>query len=247
MTLRKITLQSSCALFLASLPLMAQAQNQAAASTTEASSEIIVTAQKKAQPLSKTPISLSVISADTFNKAQGHDLKDLQTLTSSLMVISDANEAQTTARLRGVGTVGDNPGLESSVGVVIDGVVRARTATAMSDLGQINQVAILKGAQTSLFGKGASAGLIQIDTLLPSFTATQSYNLSAGNMGLKALSAYISGPLSPTVAGSLSLSVRHVDGQYSIATGAGPRKIRLTAIKTMAPYVASSILCPMTS
>ena len=100
--------------------------------------------------------------------AHAHDLRDLQTLTPSLFVIADANEAQTTARLRGVGTVGDNPGLDSSVGVVIDGVSRARTATAMSDLGPLDRIEILKGPQSDVYGKGASAGVIQVVSKLPS-------------------------------------------------------------------------------
>jgi len=79
----------------------------------------------------------------------------MQTLTPSLLITSTANEAQTTARLRGVGTVGDNPGLDSSVGVVIDGVSRARTATAMSDLGVLDRVEVLKGPQSDIYGKGA--------------------------------------------------------------------------------------------
>ena len=108
--------------------------------------EVIVTAQKKAEPLSRAPIAMSVVSAAQMEKAGTHDLKDLQTLTPSLLITSTANEAQTTARLRGVGTVGDNPGLDSSVGVVIDGVSRARTATAMSDLGVLDRIDSLLAA-----------------------------------------------------------------------------------------------------
>ena len=190
---------------------------------TERSTEVIITAQKRPEPLSHAPLSVAVISGAAMEKDGAHDLKDIQTLTPSLFVISTANEAQTTARLRGVGTVGDNPGLESSVGVTIDGVYRPRTATAMSDLGEVDHIEILKGPQSDVYGKGASAGIIQVVTRLPEFQPSQSLELTGGNMGAYGVSAYATGPLSPAWAGSLSLVSRHRDGQYHVNTGSGPR------------------------
>ena len=199
------------------------AHAQAQAQSQEAPTEVIVTAQKKAEPLSRAPLAMSVVTGDQMVKAGAHDLKDLQTLTPSLFVISTANEAQTTARLRGVGTVGDNPGLDSSVGVVIDGVMRARTATAMSDLGPLDRIEILKGPQSDVYGKGASAGIIQVVSELPSFTPHQSVELSAGNMSAYGAALYLTGPLSEDVAGSLYVTKRQRDGQYHVHTGSGPR------------------------
>jgi iron complex outermembrane recepter protein len=185
--------------------------------------EIVVTAQKRAQPLSKTPVSVAVITGAAMQRANVYDLKDAQILTSSLLITSTANEAQTTARLRGVGTVGDNPGLESSVGVVIDGVVRARTATAMGDLGSVERIEILKGPQTSLFGKGASAGVINIVTQLPSFTPSAVLDLTAGEHGTLGAAAFLTGPLGAKLAGSVAVVKRERDGQYNVHTGDGPR------------------------
>lgn len=206
-----------CALF-AFTPVFAQD-----AGIEEDSGEVIVTAQKKPERLSRTPLSVAVVTGDAMDKVYAHDLKDLQTLTSSLLITSTANEAQTTARVRGIGTVGDNPGLESSVGVVIDGVTRVRTATAMSDLGPVERVEILKGPQSDVYGKGASAGVIQVVTKLPSFESSQSLDLTAGNMGTLGFDAYATGRLSEHWAGSLSLVKRQRDGQYTVHTGEGPR------------------------
>jgi outer membrane receptor protein involved in Fe transport len=185
--------------------------------------EVIVTAQKKAEPLSRAPIAMSVVSAAQMEKAGTHDLKDLQTLTPSLLITSTANEAQTTARLRGVGTVGDNPGLDSSVGVVIDGVSRARTATAMSDLGVLDRIEVLKGPQSDIYGKGASAGVIQVVSKLPSFTPSSTLELTAGEQGTLGAAGYITGKLADKWAGSLSLVKRQRDGQYKVHVGDGPR------------------------
>ena len=198
------------------IPLAAVAQD-------EAVTEIVVTAQKKPEPLARAPLSVAVISGAQVRGTGAYDLKDVQILTPSLLITSTANEAQTTARLRGVGTVGDNPGLESSVGVVIDGVVRARTATAMSDLGVVERIEILKGPQTSLFGKGASGGIIQAVTEAPRFRPVQSLELDVGEYGTLGVAGYLSGPLSAKWAGSLSLVHRQRDGQYRVNVGEGPR------------------------
>lgn len=89
-------------------------------------SEIVVTAQRREAPLAATPLSLTVAAQPLLNDVGVRDIKDLQILTPGLIVASTSNQTFTTARIRGVGTVGDNPGLESSVGVMIDGVYRPR-------------------------------------------------------------------------------------------------------------------------
>jgi iron complex outermembrane receptor protein len=78
--------------------------------------------------------------------------------------------SQRLARIRGIGTVGDNPGLESSVAVFIDGVYRSRSGIGLNELGEIDRVEVLRGPQGTLFGRNASAGLINIITKKPSFT-----------------------------------------------------------------------------
>src|SRR5262245_31039383 len=75
--------------------------------------EIIVTAQKREQSLQDVPIVVTAISGQLMRDAGARDIKDLQLLTPGLLVTSTTGENVTTARIRGVGTVGDNPGLES--------------------------------------------------------------------------------------------------------------------------------------
>src|SRR5882762_5217866 len=88
--------------------------------------EIIVTAQKREQNIQDVPISVIALSAQQLRDGGVTDIKNLQALTPGLTVTSTTSENVTTARIRGIGTVGDNQGLESTVGIVIDGVYRPR-------------------------------------------------------------------------------------------------------------------------
>lgn len=116
---------------------------------------------------------------------------------------STSNTTYTTARIRGIGTVGDNPGLESSVGVAIDGVMQARNGVALTDLGELERVEVLKGPQGTLFGKTTSAGLINIVTVGPSDVTDYGAEITAGDRGVRAASAFITGPLGDDLAGRL--------------------------------------------
>jgi outer membrane receptor protein involved in Fe transport len=126
--------------------------------------EIIVTAEKRSENLQDVPISVVAINAQQIKDAGITDIRNLAILTPGLTVTSEGNEAITTARIRGIGTVGDNPGLESSVGVNIDGVYRPRNGVAFGDLGEIEQIEVLYGPQGELFGKNNDAGVINVTT-----------------------------------------------------------------------------------
>jgi outer membrane receptor protein involved in Fe transport len=159
--------------------------------------EIIVTAQKRAQSIEDVPIAISAYSAETLQVAGVEDIRDLTILSPSLVLTSTQSEsAGTTARIRGIGTTGDNLGLESSVAVFIDGVYRNRNNVALTDLGDVERIEVLRGPQGTLFGKNASAGLISIVTEAPDTEEMRAYtDLSAGNYDFWRLSGGITGPV----------------------------------------------------
>lgn len=185
--------------------------------------DIIVTAQKREQSLQEVPIVVTTLSAETLQGAGVKDIKDLQILTPGMTVTSTQSEASTTARIRGVGTVGDNPGLESSVGVVIDGVYRSRNSVGFGDLGELSRIEVLKGPQGTLFGKNTSAGVINIISAAPSFEPDVNLELTGGNFGAWGVTGSVTGPINDKVAGRLYLGMRERDGFYDVVTGAGPR------------------------
>jgi outer membrane receptor protein involved in Fe transport len=184
---------------------------------------IIVTAQKREQSLQDVPIVVTAVSEQLLKDTGVKDIKDLTILTPGLLVTSTSNESVTTARIRGIGTVGDNAGLESSVGVVIDGVYRPRNGVGFGDLGELERIEVLKGPQGTLFGKNTSAGVINVVTKRPSFDFGADVELTAGNYGAMEGAASVTGPFSEKVAGRLYVASRERDGFLDIVRGPGPR------------------------
>jgi iron complex outermembrane recepter protein len=212
-----MTTASGLALALgAALPALAQSDATVA--------ELVVTAQKREQNLQDVPVVVTTLPQRQLQDAGVRDIKDLQVLAPGLSVTSSTSEAQTSARIRGVGTIGDNPGLESSVGTVVDGVYRARSGVAFGDLGELERVEILKGPQGTLFGKNTSAGVINVLTREPSFTFGADGELTFGNHGARGVAASVTGPIAGDVmAGRLYAAKRERDGFATVRTGAGPR------------------------
>ena len=195
-----------------------------ASSTTGTVDEIVVTAQKRSNSLQNVPIVVTALNRQILQDTGVKDIKDLAVLTPGLLVTSTTNEGSTTARIRGVGTVGDNPGLESSVGVVIDGVYRPRNGVGFGDLGDVDRIEVLKGPQGTLFGKSATAGVINILTAAPSFDFGASADFTAGNYNAYGGAAQVTGALVPDkVAASLYFADRQRDGYFTVNTGPGPR------------------------
>ena len=174
--------------------------------------DIIVTATKREQTLQEVPVAVSVTSAAAIERAQVRDLKDLQTLVPSLRVSQLQSSASTDFIIRGFGNGSNNPGIEGSVGVFIDGVYRSRSASAISDLPNLQRVEVLRGPQSTLFGKNASAGVISIVTKAPSYEFGGSAELSYGNYNAIVAKADITGPISDNIAFSLAGGINKRDG-----------------------------------
>jgi iron complex outermembrane recepter protein len=205
----------------------AYAQPAANAHASEVLDEVIVTAQKREQNLQDVPIAVTAVSSQALRDAGVFDIKDLTVLTPGLIVRSSGDESLTNARIRGVGTAGEDDGLESSVGMVIDGVYRPRLGVGIGDLGEIERIEVLKGPQGTLFGRNNTAGVINVVTQAPSFDFGARGEMTAGNYGALGASGSITGTLvDDTLAGRLFVARRARDGYSTIRTGGGPRTSR---------------------
>jgi iron complex outermembrane receptor protein len=184
------------------------------------SDDIIVTATKREATLQNVPISVSVTAQETVEKAQIRDLIDLQSVVPSLKVEQLNASGQTNFIIRGFGNGNGNDGIESSVGVFIDGVYRSRSAAGLDDLPEIERIEILRGPQSTLFGKNVSAGAISIVTRKPQFEFGGKAEVSVGNYGLMQTRGTFTGPLTDTIAIRLSGSVNQRDGFFhNLTTG----------------------------
>ncbi|MGB5511807.1 MAG: TonB-dependent receptor [Woeseiaceae bacterium] len=184
--------------------------------------EIIVTSTKRQTTLQETPVAVSVVQADVLQKAQVQDIKDLQFLVPSLRVTQLQSSGNTNFLIRGFGNGANNAGIEPSVGVFVDGVYRSRTASALSDLPNLERVEVLRGPQSTLFGKNASAGVISVSTAKPSLDGLSgSTSLTVGDYNQVIVKGDISGPVSDWVGFSLSGSYNQRDGYYDNLAG-GP-------------------------
>ncbi|OSZ62753.1 TonB-dependent receptor [Sphingomonas sp. IBVSS1] len=191
----------------------ALAQNAPTAAADEGEDDIIiVTASKQAKTLIDTPIAVSVASKATLEVAQIRDALDLQTLVPSLRVSQLQSSANTNFIIRGFGNGANNAGIEPSVGVFIDGVYRSRSAAQIGDLPSLERVEVLRGPQSTLFGKNASAGIISVVTAEPKFDFGGAAELSYGNYNAVVARAEVTGPISDTVAFSLAGNYNRRDG-----------------------------------
>ncbi|CAH0352083.1 MAG: TonB-dependent receptor [Pseudomonadota bacterium] len=227
---KKPWLQTASAVALiaiAAVPAYAQeavAQNSDAAPQAEPTgneSDIIVTATRRASPLSDVPIAVSAVTAQSLQNSGASDIRQLNQLAPSLLVSSTGSEANGSARIRGIGTVGDNPGLESSVAVFIDGVYRSRTGAGLNELGEIERVEVLRGPQGTLFGRNASAGLLNIVSKKPEFKLGGSGEITYGNYDYWRLAGRITGPITDTLAVSLDGVLSKRDGFYDLIDRTG--------------------------
>ncbi len=174
--------------------------------------EVMVTATKRQQTLQEVPVAVTVTSGETIERARILDIIDLQSVVPSLRVPQFQSSTQVNFVIRGFGNGANNPGIEPSVGVFIDGVYRSRSAAQLADLTNIERIEVLRGPQSTLFGKNASAGVISVVTKGPEFEWNGNVEVTAGNYGALQTKGYVTGPISESAAFSLGGSYNERDG-----------------------------------
>jgi iron complex outermembrane recepter protein len=147
---RAALLGGSVIAFAAATPAMAQVE------------EIVVTAQKVEENVQDVPIAITAVSGDALIAAGTTSLENLGQLVPSVTFRKGTTNANSAVVLRGVGTISFSIAAEPSVSTVVDGVVLSRSGQAFADLVEIERLEVLRGPQGTLFGKNASAGLINV-------------------------------------------------------------------------------------
>ena len=194
---------------------------------TEQTGDIIVTAQGRTQVLQDVPLAVSAVSAQSLQNSGASDIRQLNQLAPSLLVSSTGTEANASPRIRGIGTVGDNPGLESSVAVFIDGVYRSRAGVGLNELGEIERVEVLRGPQGTLFGRNASAGLIHVISRRPEFEFGGMAELTYGNYDFMRGQLGLTGPITENIAFRLDVVGVRRDGFLDVVNASGGTEERV--------------------
>lgn len=184
---------------------------------------IIVTATLRAMDVQDIPLAVTAVAPETLEREGVSDIKTLSSVSPSFNIQSSQTETQgTSIKIRGVGTTGNNTGLESSVGVFIDGVYQSRPGVALGDLVDLERLEILRGPQGTLFGRNTSAGALNITTKRANLSEVEGFaNASYGNYDFINVQGGISVPIAQDVAAvRLSGAYRKRDGFLKSSTGA---------------------------
>ncbi len=179
----------------------------------DTSDEIVVTATGRSAAIQDVPIAVTAVTGETLENAGVENLLDMEQMAPSLRIGSgQSTSAGTIARIRGLGTGGDNPGFESAVGFFIDGVYRARAGIAISDLPELERIEVLRGPQGTLYGRNTSSGAISVFTAGPDFENGMWLEAGAGDLNYGRLAAGGNLAVSDTVALRFDGILRGRDG-----------------------------------
>ena len=206
---KSVLLGSIAACAMTPLPAMAQAAEDAAEAEDDV---IIVTARRQNERLQDVPASVSVLSAASLEKTGATKAEDFVQLTPGVTIVTGTAEAgDTQINIRGINGARD---AESSIALVVDGILKTNTAQLNQAQGTLRQVEILKGPQGALYGRNAAAGAVVIQTLKPTDTFSGAVKASYANEKTFDGQAHVSGPIGEGAGFVLSGAYRTTDGFY---------------------------------
>jgi len=184
-----------------------------AQSTTEpdgASDDIIVTAQKVAEPLSKIPVTISALSAEALEDRNYTSLADFTGAVPGLQVNNYVGQART--NIRGIGQNSLSLGADSQVPYSLDGVYVGQAFSAAQAFLDLERVEVLRGPQGTLYGRNATGGVINLITPKPKDKLEAKAELTVGNYNLIHGEAVISGPLAVGIKARLAVAAEDRKG-----------------------------------
>ncbi|MBH9351423.1 TonB-dependent receptor [Pseudomonas aeruginosa] len=173
--------------------------------------KVTVTARRREEDSQKVPTPITVLGGETLEAQRISRVQDLQQVLPSVNV-AYIHARQSSVAVRGIGNNPASDGLEGSAGIYLDNVYLGRPGMAVFDLLDIEQLELLRGPQGTLFGKNTTAGVLNISTRAPTFTAERTVEVSGGQDGYFPGRGTVSGPLGETLAGRLSAYRTRDDG-----------------------------------
>jgi iron complex outermembrane receptor protein len=178
---------------MAAAPVAAQAAAPAAPGSGAAPnqvSEVIVTAERRAERLIDVPATISVVSGETLRQASITNTFQLTQAVPGLQVSNTG--VFTSFALRGISSETSGPGAENNVSVYVDGVYYPSKSAGVFDFPDVSSIEVLKGPQGTLYGRNATGGAILFKTADPTFATTGKASVSYGSYDEKELRGLIS-------------------------------------------------------
>jgi iron complex outermembrane receptor protein len=187
--------------------------------------EIVVTAQKVEENVQDVPIAITAVSGDRLDQAVVFSLENISTVVPSVTFRKGTTSANSAIVMRGVGTISFSVAAEPSVSTVVDGVVLSRSGQAFMDLVDIQRLEVLRGPQGTLFGRNASAGLVNIvsEGGTDDFQAEVNADWFEGEE--YRLRAALSGPIAENLTARLTGFYGSFDGNITNINGGTNRKV----------------------
>lgn len=173
--------------------------------------EVIITAERRSQSTQEVPLAVTTFSGDLISPAGITGVGDIALKTPNLTVTT-FNIGEPQLYLRGLGSTVDSAGADPTVSFFVDDVYIGRSAGATSDLYDIERIEVLRGPQGTLYGRNVTGGAISIFTKNPSQEFEAKVGLTVGDYGLTIARGLVSGPLTDTLSGKVSVSKRDRDG-----------------------------------
>lgn len=174
--------------------------------------EVIVTAKKREENLQDVPLAVSAHSGNFLSENSIKDVTELMVSTPSLFVSTNQSASTGNFSIRGVGTGAQNFGLESSVGLYVDGVYRSRQSSMINQLVDLQAVEVLRGPQGTLFGRNAASGAVLFRTVAPSHDQNGFLEMTRGAYNLTNLSGAFNLSLGDNVTSRTTLYSSNRDG-----------------------------------
>jgi outer membrane receptor protein involved in Fe transport len=163
--------------------------------------EIVVVAQKREENIMDVPVAITAVTGAQIEASGIKDMLDLQLNVPGLIVGGSQTTTTSNFSIRGLGSTANNFGVESSVGLYVDGVYRSRQSSMINDLVDIQAVEVLRGPQGTLFGKNTAAGAINVRTVAPSLDSRDAFfEVTAGDLDLMRITGGMNFALTDEVA-----------------------------------------------
>jgi len=173
--------------------------------------EIIVTATKRAESVQDVPISISAYSGGFLENSDIRTLQDLSLYAPNFTMAYSSQATNARIFIRGIGSVG-NAGIETSVGVFVDGVYYPRPGSVIGNMLDIEAVEVLRGPQGTLFGRNTAAGALSLRTRDPLDEFEGYVQAGFGDYSAYTMEGVVNAPLSDKVALRLAGKYAERDG-----------------------------------